>query len=104
MKRPLRIEVSELANRQIQEADAWWRKNRDKAPDAIREELERIGSLIVSRPHVGARALNVKLTGVRRIHIERIHYNVYYRVIGTPPEYLEIVAFWGSRRGTEPPI
>lgn len=55
MKPPLRLEVSALANRQIEEADAWWRKNRDKAPNAIREELERVGSLIASQPHVGAR-------------------------------------------------
>jgi len=99
----LQIEVSELADRQIREADAWWRENRLKAPNAIREELERIGALIASRPHLGARAVNVRLSGVRRIHIERIHYDLYFRVVGSP-EYIEIVAFWGSRRGTGPPI
>ena len=104
MTRPLHIEVSDLADRQIREADRWWRQNRDKAPNAIREELERIGALIAFRPHIGARATNLKLAGVRLIHIERIHHNVYYRVVGEPPEYIEIVAFWGSRRGSEPPI
>jgi len=101
---PLHIEVSELADRQIREADSWWREHRDKAPNAIREELERIGSLIAFQPHLGARATNLKLTGVRRIHIERIHYDLYYRAVGSPPQYLEIVAFWGSRRGSGPPI
>jgi len=100
---PLRIEVSELADRQIQKADRWWRENRLKAPNAIREELERIGTMIASRPNLGARAVNVRLAGVRRIHIERVHYDVYYRLVGSP-EYIEIVAFWGSRRGTGPPI
>jgi plasmid stabilization system protein ParE len=100
---PLPIEVSELADQQIREADAWWRENRLKAPNAIREQLERIGAVIAFRPHLGARAVNVRLPGVRRIHIERIHYDVYYRVTGSP-EYVEIVAFWGSRRGTGPPI
>lgn len=99
----LPIEVSELANEQIREADAWWRKNRLKAPNAIREELERISALIRFQPRIGARAVNVKLSGVRRIHIERIHYDVYYRIVGSPA-YVEIVAFWGSRRGTTPPI
>jgi len=97
------IEVSELANEQIREADAWWRKNRLKAPNAIREELERVSGLIGFQPHIGARAVNVKLPGVRRIHSERIHYDVYYRIVGSP-EYVEIVAFWGSRRGVAPPI
>lgn len=104
MTRFLPVEVSELADRQIEEADRWWRTNRDKAPDAIREELERIGALIASHPHLGARAINVRLVGVRRIHIERIHHHIYYRVVGSPPEYIEILAFWGSRRGSGPPI
>jgi plasmid stabilization system protein ParE len=103
VSRHLHIEVSDLADGQIREADSWWRENRLKAPNAIREELERIGAIIASRPHLGTRAINVRLTGVRRIHIERIHYDVYYRVTGSP-EYVEIVAFWGSRRGTGPPI
>jgi len=100
---PLHIEVSELADQQIREQDAWWRQNRLKAPNAIREELERISSLIAFHPDIGARARNVRLPGVRRIHIERIHYSVYYRVVGSP-QYIEIVAFWGSRRGMRPPI
>jgi plasmid stabilization system protein ParE len=99
----LRIEVSELADRQIQKADRWWRENRLKAPNAIREELARIGAMIALRPSLGARAVNVRLPGVRRVHSERIHYDVYYRVVGSP-EYVEIVAFWGSRRGEGPPI
>lgn len=103
MSAPLHIEVSDLANEQIREADSWWRRNRLKAPNAIREELERVGALLAFSPSIGARARNVRLAGVRRIHIERIHYDVYYRVVGSP-EYVEIVAFWGSRRGTPPPI
>lgn len=104
MSRPLYIEVSVLADQQIQEANRWWRQNRDKAPDAILQEVERIGALISQQPQLGARATNVKLRGVRRIHIERIHYDVYYRVLGNPPELVEIVAFWSSRRGHAPPI
>ena len=104
MSDSLRIEVSDLADRQIQKADRWWRENRLKAPNAIREELERIGVMIASRPQLGARAVNVRLPGVRRIHIERIHYDVYYRVVAGSPDYVEIVAFWGSRRGKGPPI
>jgi len=100
---PLHIEVSELAETQISELDYWWRQNRLKAPNAVREELERVSGLIAFHPLLGTRASNVKLPGVRRIFIERLHYHVYYRVIGSP-EYIEIVAVWGSRRGTPPPI
>jgi hypothetical protein len=52
---PLHIEVSELADEQIREADRSWRENRLKAPNAVREELERIGSLIALGPQIGAR-------------------------------------------------
>jgi plasmid stabilization system protein ParE len=97
------IRVSVQAQRQIREADVWWRANRDKAPNALREEIERMEQLLAFRPYVGARATNVKLVGVRKVHIERIHYDVYYRVVGTP-EYIEIVAFWSSRRGSGPPL
>jgi hypothetical protein len=36
----LHVEVSGLAAEQIRVAEAWWRTNRPKAPNAIREELE----------------------------------------------------------------
>lgn len=97
------IRVSELADQQIEEADAWWRANRQKAPEAIAEELERIGRIIATQPYIGKRASNVSLPGVRRIHIERVHYDLYYRVMDDP-EVVEIVAFWGTRRGVGPPI
>jgi len=103
VSQPLHIEVSELAESQISELDSWWRVNRLKAPNAVREELERISALITVHPAIGARATNIKLPGVRRIFIERLHYHVYYRVVGFP-ESIEIVAVWSSRRGTPPPI
>jgi len=97
----LPIHVSTLADEQIEEADLWWRANRLKAPNAIREELDRVNRLIASHPLIGARVTNVSLRGVRRIHIERVHYDVYYRTNG---EVVEILAFWGTRRGSGPPI
>ena len=97
------VRVSELADRQIEEADAWWRKNREKAPEAIAEELERVGRIISTQPNIGKLASNLSLPGVRRIHIERVHYDLYYRVVDDP-EVVEIVAFWGTRRGSGPPI
>jgi plasmid stabilization system protein ParE len=100
---PLRIELSEAADRHVREADAWWRINRPSAANAIREELERVSALIAMHPKIGTRARNVRLRGVRRIHIERVHYDVYYRIVGDPP-HLQIVGFWGSRRGSGPPI
>jgi hypothetical protein len=69
VSRPLDIEVSELAAIQIRAADDWWRLNRPKAPNAIHEELERAARLISLQPQIGARARNVALAGVRRLHL-----------------------------------
>lgn len=101
MRRQLVIELSELAAQQVLQAESWWRFNRLKAPNAIREELERASMLISAQPEVGARAANATLPGVRRVHLERIHYDVYYRV-AVPGERIEILAFWHSRRGGAP--
>jgi plasmid stabilization system protein ParE len=103
VSRPLHIEVSDVAKTQIRAAEQWWRLNRPKAPNAIREELERASSLISVQPEVGARALNLSLPGVRRLHLARVRYYVYYRVV-TEPEQVEVLAFWHTSRGSGPPI
>ena len=103
MSRPLDIAISDLAKAQIRAAEDWWRLNRTKAPNAIREELERAASIISVQPEAGARALNVSLAGVRRLHLARIRYYVYYWLL-TDPERIEILAFWHESRENEPPI
>lgn len=64
----------------MKEAAEWWSSNRPKAPNAFIEELERALQLIASQPLLGARARNPKLTDVRRIHLARVHYHLYYRL------------------------
>ncbi len=52
-------------------------------------------------PGIGARARNAALAGVRRVHLSRVHFHVYYRV-SQSGEQLEILAFWHTSRGSEP--
>lgn len=103
MNDSLAVEVSALAAAQVRRADEWWQVNRPSAPGAIRIELERASALIAIQPGIGARATNVTLAGVRRLHLARIHYDLYYRV-ADEPRRLQILAFWHARRGTGPPI
>jgi len=100
---PLPVDVSELAAGHIRAAESWWRVNRPKAPNAIREELERATFLIAVQPGIGTRARNAKLAGVRRVHLGRVGYDLYYRVVEDPTR-VEVLAFWHASRGTEPPI
>jgi plasmid stabilization system protein ParE len=99
----LPVDVSALAASQVRAAEMWWRDNRPKAPGAIRAELKRASSLIALQPEIGSRARNIALPGVRRLHLARIHYNLYYRLVEAPRR-LEILALWHASRGNTPPI
>ena len=101
MTSPLRINVSQRALAQIEEAAAWWARNRPLAPGAVREDLDRILRLLSVEPGIGARARRAKLQGVRRVTLSRIRYYVYYRV---SEGALEVLAFWHSSRGREPQL
>jgi hypothetical protein len=50
VSRPLEVEIAELAQAHVRDAEQWWRLNRPTAPNAIREELERAASLIALQP------------------------------------------------------
>ena len=100
-QRPVRIVAS--AALAVKEAAEWWSSNRLKAPKAFVHDFESALQLIASQPNIGSRARNVKLAGVRRIHLARVHYHLYYRV--TPePEAIEVLALWHTSRGKEPPL
>ncbi|MBI4473599.1 MAG: type II toxin-antitoxin system RelE/ParE family toxin [Acidobacteria bacterium] len=91
----LPVKATPIADGQIQKAARWWLANRDKAPNAFKEELDRGFALISQRPDVGAMATNVKLKGVRRIHLSRIRYFLYYRAMS---DHVEVLALWHSSR------
>jgi len=59
--------------------------------------------IIARTPNIGRLATGVQTPNVRRIRLPRVGYEIYYRVIGSPP-VLEVMAFWHSRRGMGPPI
>lgn len=99
----LPVEITARAARQIREADAWWRRNRPAAPDALRQQLGWALALIAQQPFAGARADQVRLAGVRRTSLATIHYHVYYRVLSAP-ERVQVLAFWHARRGSGPPL
>lgn len=70
---------------------------------AVRQEIVRVFRLIALQPGVGARAKNARLPGVRRVHLSRVHYHLYYRV-RSDPAAVEILAFWHTSRGTSPRV
>jgi plasmid stabilization system protein ParE len=68
------------AKREIAAARIWWRKNRDKAPLAFDEDIDRTFALILDHPEVGAKVGGTRRPGARRLYLERIRYYLYYEV------------------------
>lgn len=94
------IQVTSRAAAQIRRVSSWWQQNRQAAPGAVQAELTRIFALLASRPDLGTLASNVKLAGVRRIHLPRIHHHLYYRVQANA---VVVLALWHTSRGSAPP-
>ena len=98
----LGIRVTSDARRQIREANDWWVENRAAAPHLVRAELERAFLLISSQPRVGSPALDPGFEQVRRIHLYRIGYHLYYRIAADGA--VQVLGLWHTSRGAFPPL
>jgi plasmid stabilization system protein ParE len=87
--------ISERAQREIAVAQEWWLENRDKAPEALEEELRAAYELLLETPQIGFRVPTRKRKFMRRILLARTGYYVYY--LNTAPG-IEILAVWHSSR------
>jgi plasmid stabilization system protein ParE len=95
------LRVTRRAHAHIRRAAEWWELNRPLAPGAVHEELDQAFALLRSQPRIGAIAMNARTRGVRRIHLERIHYFLYYRVRGST---VQVLALWHTSRGRDPRV
>jgi plasmid stabilization system protein ParE len=97
----LRLRITGRAASEIERAELWWSANRPAAPSAIREDLQSAFDLLLRQPGVGARVGNTRLSGVRRLHLGRIRYFLFYRVKN---EELVVLSVWHSSRGRGPSL
>jgi plasmid stabilization system protein ParE len=97
----VRIQVTKRAEAHIDQAADWWEQNRPLSPGALDEELAEAFALLISQPAIGAPALNAKTRDVRRVHLARVHYHLYYRVRG---EQIDVLALWHTSRGAPPSV
>jgi len=88
------VEVSRRATRQLAAAEAWWLRNRDKAPEAFAQEIARGVALIRTTPGAG-RIIHTRSRPARRITLERIRYYLYYRV---HTDRIEVISLWHTSR------
>ena len=94
------IRITARAAAEIERADAWWRKNRTAAPDAVRVDLKSAFALLALQPG-GERVENAKLAGTRSLQIDRLGYDVYYR---EQANVVVILALWHSHRARQPRV
>ena len=78
----MNVRVTKRAQAQIDRAALWWDENRDRAPEAFDEDLAEAFLLLSAEPGVGAPVIHARAQGVRRLHLARIRYHLYYRISG----------------------
>ena len=97
----LELRISRRAAREIERIVQWWSLNRPAAPDAVGEDLEAALDVLFDQPETGSLVPEASSVGVRRFHLDRIRYWVYYRV---RMNRLEILSLWHSSRGSGPAV
>ena len=98
---PLELFVSRRAARDVERIVQWWAVNRPAAPGAVRLDLQAALNLLLVQPDIGGRVSEASSPDVRRFHLERIRYWVYYRI---RRNRLEVLSVWHSRRGGGPAV
>ena len=88
--------ISRRAAREINRVADWWAANRPAAPGAVRQDLEAAFALLLEQPSIGTAVMDASSPEVRRFHVDRIRYWVYYRVRG---QRFEVLSIWHSSRG-----
>ena len=78
----MKVRVTKRAQAQIDRAATWWDENRPLAPEAFDEDVSEAFSLLGLEPGIGVPVTNTRTLGVRRLHLARIRYFLYYRVRG----------------------
>ena len=89
------VVATRRAQQQVATARAWWRAHRDKAPHAFDEALDDALDRLSLSPAIGERVRTSRRSGMRRWHIERIRYAMYYVIEG---DLLIVLSFWHTSR------
>ena len=97
----LELYITRRAAREIERVVEWWAANRPAAPGAVRQDLEAAVKLLLVQPDIGARVEEESSPDVRRFHLDRVRYWVYYRV---RRNRLEVLSVWHSSRGSGPAV
>lgn len=96
------VQLTTLAARQLASARDWWLENRDKAPNALDDDVDALISLLEVRPELIGSPLE-REPAIRRAYLRRIRYYVYFRIMDAG-QRVEVLAFWHASRGSGPEL
>lgn len=97
----LPVEFSDDAREQAAAASAWWRANRERAPDLFEDELAAATERLASSSSLAPVYATVGGADVRRILLPRTRYRVYFTI---EPEIVVVHAVWHTSRGRGPAL
>jgi plasmid stabilization system protein ParE len=99
----LRVKATPRARQQIRKLKAWWRRNREKAPTLLRDELRNVFTLLAEQPEAGHLVEDAEIEGLRFHPVRRTPYLVFY-VPKVDDGIVEVRAVWGGPRGEGPDL
>lgn len=94
----MKVELSDEADAQVGEIDAWWREHRRAAPDLFTNELEHALLALGEMPTLGV-SYQAGAQPVRRLLLRRTHYHLYFV---QETERVYVLAVWSAFRGRGP--
>ena len=95
--------LGRAAAAQLSEIAQWWQLNRPASPSLFVGELSGACQIIQHQPKVGQPIVGAKSERVRRVHMLRSRYYLYYQE-SEAGDAIEVLAVWHSSRGTDPDL
>jgi plasmid stabilization system protein ParE len=92
-----RVELSPEALGHAQHIRAWWRENREAAPDLFVDELAQALQKLERFPQLGPAYSRAEIEGMRRILLPQSRYHAYYTVV-EDPDTVRVHAIWHIAR------
>jgi plasmid stabilization system protein ParE len=103
MSRRYKVYLSERAQSDLEAAMLWWTENRDKAPEAMIEDVaEALERLAKHGPKLGTPVRSARVPGLRRLALPRVRQYVYF-VVSLAGE-IEVAALWHVSKAKPPVI
>lgn len=97
----MRIRLTTHARADVLVALAWWRRNREKAPRLLAEELRDAKKRLLVAPRAGIAVPDEHVPGLRRLALVRTRYFLFY-VVDESQDEIVLLRLWHASRGHAP--